>query len=151
MPPESSTPYTDFNFQITIDCPQQKTPISFRAAFQEISGLGAAPDLVEQRPASQSHLSTRKIPGLHKADDVTLKRGLAPASDFYSWLETLRSAPQPCTLRIALLDDTGAPLRTWSLHHARPLKYTGPSLASQGTDVAIEELVLAHEGIEIED
>ena len=39
---------------------------------------------------------------------------------------------------------------TWKLVNARPMKYTGPALNGKGTDLAIEELVLSSERIELE-
>ena len=49
-----------------------------------------------------------------------------------------------------LSEDRETVAQEWKLFNARPMKYTGPSLNGNGTDVAVEELVLAVERIEIQ-
>jgi len=41
-------------------------------------------------------------------------------------------------------------VRKWILQAVVPLKYTGPTLAGKGGDVAMEEVVLSSEGIQAE-
>ena len=55
------------------------------------------------------------------------------------------------TVTIQLLpeDHSQPPAQEWKLTNARPIKYTGPALTGKGTDVAIEELVLASERIDV--
>ena len=49
---------------------------------------------------------------------------------------------------ITLMDEARDPVATWRLHRAQPKKWTGPTLAAKGgSDVAMEELHLVHEGI----
>jgi phage tail-like protein len=86
---------------------------------------------------------------------VTLKRGLVGATDFFAWIKDVRDGVQSnvfATVIIELMaEDHSGPVLTWKLANARPIKYTGPTLnAKGGTDVAMEELVLACERIDIE-
>ncbi len=46
-------------------------------------------------------------------------------------------------------EDRQSTAQEWLLKNARPMKYTGPSLNGKGTDLAIEELVLAAEELEM--
>ena len=48
---------------------------------------------------------------------------------------------------IELLDETGATLFIWTLRNAWPLKVTSTDMNAQNSEVAIEEIVLAHEGL----
>ena len=47
-------------------------------------------------------------------------------------------------------EDRSAIVMTWKLVNARPVKYEGPSLDAKGNDVAIEELTLSYERLEVE-
>src|SRR5918996_1702369 len=48
---------------------------------------------------------------------------------------------------IVLMDETGAEKLRWNFREAWPTKWTGPSLNATGSEVAIETLELAHEGL----
>jgi phage tail-like protein len=98
----------------------------------------------------------QKIPAIHKAGDVTLKRGVIGAENIYEWLNQIRdgdvSAKRNVTIKLRSEDPTsGTAVVTWKLFNAMPIKWTGPTLTAKGgSDVAIEELVLAVEHIEQE-
>ena len=49
---------------------------------------------------------------------------------------------------IVLLGRRGEEVVRWNFVRAWPSKWDGPDLNAEGTDVAIEMLELAHEGIE---
>jgi phage tail-like protein len=46
------------------------------------------------------------------------------------------------------LDNQGNEVVRWNFFEAWPVKWDGPDFNAEGTDVAIETLELAHEGIE---
>jgi phage tail-like protein len=145
-------PYGSFNFRVTVD--RFGTANSVRAGFQEISGMGTEMTIAEYRNGNESENHVRKIPGVYKVSDVTLKRGVIGALDFFNWIRETREGDQ--TIRrnvvIELMDETGDnPVMTWTLLNALPMKYTAPTLnAKGGTDVAIEELVLSCESLKTE-
>ena len=95
-----------------------------------------------------------KVTGTYKCPDVTLKRGVIGDLDtLYGWLDQVRNGSQTAlrTVTIQLQsEDHAAVVQEWKLTNARPTKYTGPSLSAKGTDVAIEELVLACERIDLQ-
>jgi phage tail-like protein len=73
-------------------------------------------------------------------------------STLYQWLNEVRSGSQTAlrTVTVQLQsEDHSSVVQEWKLTNARPMKYTGPSLSAKGTDVAIEELVLACERIDV--
>ena len=96
-----------------------------------------------------SHIN--KITRLNKSTDVTLKRGVISAPALQNWLNQIKKAPKQAqrTVAVALQDEQHQIVRTWTLSEARIIKYTGPPLNAKGTDVAIEELVLSCERIEV--
>ena len=93
-----------------------------------------------------------KIQGTHTVNDVTLKRGLIVATNLWKWINSARSSPASAKkqVTITLRNEANQPTDVYTLSHAIPTKYTGPSLSGKGTDVAIEELVLVCENISIE-
>jgi phage tail-like protein len=142
-------PYSQFNFTVNLGTGDTD---SVQAGFQEVSGLGMEITIAEYRNGNEKDNAPRKITGTYKVPDVTLKRGAIGALDLYEWLDQVRSGAQDAlrTVTIQLLsEDRTATAMEWKLTNARPMKYTGPSLNGKGTDVAVEELVLACERIEM--
>jgi phage tail-like protein len=152
MAVQRDNPYGNFNFQVTVD--RFGDAASVRAGFQEISGLGMEVTVAEYRNGNEPENHVRKINGIYKASDVTFKRGLIGVLDFFAWIKATRDGAQDVksTLTVQLLDEAHtAPVMTWRLTNARPMKYTAPTLnAKGGTDVAIEELVITCEKIDVE-
>lgn len=142
-------PYSQFNFTVNLGTGDTD---SVQAGFQEISGLGLEITIAEYRNGNEKDNAPRKITGTYKVPDVTLKRGVIGALDLYEWLDQIRSGAQDAlrTVTIQLLSEDRTSIATeWKLTNARPMKYTGPSLNGKGTDVAVEELVLACERIDM--
>ena len=151
---QDGNPYGAFNFQVTVDRIGGGDPESIVAGFQEISGLGIEITIAEYRNGNEKDNHVRKMNGLYKSSDVTLKRGLIGTTDFFAWIDLTRTGnPKSRSLvTIELMDEAHTqPVMTWKLSGARPMKYTGATLnAKTGTDVAIEELVLAIEQLDIQ-
>src|SRR5262245_41813164 len=118
--------------------------------FSDVSGLGTEMTLMEYRNGNEKQNRVRKIPGLHKAADATFKRGIVGATNFWTWIKDTRTSPATQrNLTITLLDEQRNPVMTWKLLNARPMKWTGPTLAAKSSsEVAMEELVVASEGFE---
>ncbi len=152
MAVERDRPYSQFNFRVQIDgVPGAET--SMRAAFQEVSGIGMEITVAEYRGGNFQDNTPMKVTGTYKVPDVTLKRGVIGDLDtLYNWIHQVRNGSQTAlrTVTIQLVaEDRSSVVQEWKLTNARPTKYTGPSLSAKGTDVAIEELVLACERIEL--
>lgn len=150
MAVERARPYAQFNFLVDLG---GVDTASIQAGFQEVSGLGFEVAVTEYRNGNEKENAPRKMMGLAKVSDVTLKRGVIGTVDLYKWLNEVRSGShdQLKTVTIQLQNEERSGIAmTWKLMNARPIKYTGPSLSGKGSDVAIEELVLACERIEIE-
>lgn len=153
MAVQRDNPYGAFNFRVTAD--RFGDAGSVQGGFQEVSGLGMEVTVAEYRNGNDPENHVRKIDGIYKASDVTLKRGLIGANSFFAWIKDVRDGVQAnmrATVTIELLDEahTGT-VMTWTLKDAFPNKYTGPTLnAKGGTDVAMEELVLVCEKIDVE-
>ena len=144
-------PYSQFNFRVSWDGLDENSP---QAGFQEVSGLGMEITVAEYRTGNAATNESLKITGTVKCPDVTLKRGvLGELTTLYAWLNDVRNGSQTALRNVTvqlMSEDRTTVAQTWRLKNARPMKYTGPSLNGKGTDLAIEELVLAAERIELE-
>jgi phage tail-like protein len=120
-------------------------------SFSEVSGLTLESEPIEYRTGDDITLSLRKVPGLRKFGNVTLKRGIVPAENgFWDWWNTIQSGEverRPVT--ISLLNEEHAPVMTWELSAAFPVKVEGPGLNATGNEIAIETMEIAHEGLKI--
>ena len=141
------TPYGAYNFMVDFG---GEAPGSAQGGFSDVSGLGTEITLMEYRQGNDKENRVRKIPALHKASDVTLKRGIMGLTSFWDWINVTRTDPEhKRSVNIVLQDEQRNPILAWKLVNARPMKWTGPTLAAKGgSDVAMEELVIAAEGIE---
>ena len=121
-------PYVQFNFLVDLG-----TGDGPHGGFQEVSGL-------------------RKITGLNKSTDVTLKRGVIASAALQDWLDQMRYGHQNATrtLTIAQQNEEHGLVATWKLMRARIMKHTSGPVNAKGTDVAMEELVIAYERLELE-
>jgi phage tail-like protein len=121
------------------------------AKFQEVSGLETETGPIETRHGNNPGIAAIKIPGLHKTGDVTLKRGIvANDQKIWDWLSGANTKTiKRRTVVVNLLDETGAPKLAWTLHNAWPTKIVAPDLNAGSNEIAIEELVLAHDGLEV--
>ncbi len=151
MAVERARPYSVFNYLVALGTGEDTA--SPRAGFNELTGLGVEITVQEYRPGNYALSSPMKITGGHKITDVTLKRGVIAALDLWEWLNAVRTGSQTALRNVTIQlqnEERTEVVMTWKLTNARPIKYTGPSLNGKGTDVGVEELVLAAEDIAIE-
>lgn len=152
MPTFRENPYGAFNFIVSLGGAQgDGGEGSIIGGFSDVSGLGTDVSYSEYRNGNERFNTVRKIPNTNKSDDVTLKRGVVGSNDLWDWLKGVRDGTaDPRNVTIFLLDEARNPVVTWSLRNAQPKKWTGPTLAAKGGgEVAMEELSLVHEGLEI--
>jgi phage tail-like protein len=141
--PRRDDPYGAYNFLVEID------GLTI-AGFSECSGLGAETTVIEYREGSDRG-GVRKLPGLTKFPNVTLKRSLTTSRELWQWHRTVATgAVERRTCRIVVLDEARNPAASYRIVEAWPVKYEGPRLKATGNEVAIETLEIAHEGLELE-
>lgn len=115
--------------------------------FSEASGFDASIDVIEYREGDMV-TTPLKIPGLKKYGNITLKQGLADSMELYNWIIAgINGAVQRKTITITLLDEEEAPAASWQVINAWPVKYTAPDFNATASEVAIESLEIAHEGL----
>jgi phage tail-like protein len=143
-------PYAQFNFLVDLGTGNTDGP---EAGFQEVSAPGMEVTVAEYRNGNEKENAVRKITGLNKATDVTLKRGVIGSLNLYQWLNQIRNGDQSAhrTVTVSLQnEDHTAVVATWKFLRARIIKHTSGPLNAKGTDVAMEEMTLAYERLEME-
>jgi len=118
--------------------------------FSEVSGLSQEQQAIEYRDGLMpgTTLPLRR-PGLKKAGNITLKRGLVTdKNDLFEWFNNNgKPNVERRTVIINLLNDEGVPVFKWTLINAFPVKVTSADLKATGNDIAVETVELVHEGI----
>jgi phage tail-like protein len=142
----NKNPYSAFNFVVEIDSQQV-------AAFQEASGLDGENTPIEYREGADATNSVRKLPGIEKYPNVTLKRGISGSTVLWGLRKEVRDGgtafPPTHNVVIYLLNEQHAKVFKWTLTNAWCTKLTGPSLNAKGNEIAIETMELAHDRIDI--
>lgn len=143
-------PYSNLNFIVLIDGQEA-------AAFSEVSGLDSENTPIEYREGADATNAMRKLPGVEKYSNVTLKRGITGSMTLWNWRKEVRDStstvPPRKEVTIKLLNEKGdrnKPAMTFRLRNAWPTKITGPSLSAKGNEIAIESVELVHERLDIE-
>jgi phage tail-like protein len=134
-------PFRGFKFKVQIAGIQ-------KAGFREVSGIDAGTDAVDYREGDGTTI--RKLAGLPKFSNITLKRGVTDDQDIWKWRQQVLDGKIKDARKngqIILIDDEGNEAAEWTFTDAWPTKYTGPSFNATSNDVAIDTLELAHEGL----
>ena len=150
MAVQRDRPYVQFNFLVDLGTGVTEGPA---AGFQEVSNIGMEVTVAEYRTGNMKENSVQKITGMNKATDVTMKRGVIGVLDLYQWLDQIRNGDQAAyrTVTVQLQnEDHTQVVQTWKLLRARIIKHISGPMNAKGTDVAMEELTLAYERLQME-
>ncbi len=120
-------------------------------AFQEVSGLDSEAQIIEYRSGNSVNFTATKMPGLKKFGNVTMKKGIFKGdTSFWDWLNQIKmNVIARIAVTIILLDEEHKPAMTWKLENAWPTKITETDFKSDGNEVAIESIEIAHEGLSL--
>ena len=150
MAVQRERPYAQFNFLVDLGTGVTDGP---QAGFQECSEIGMSVDVIEYRNGNEKENAVRKLAGLARYPDVTLKRGIIGSLDLYQWLNEIRNGDEAGYRNVTvqlLSEDRGSIVQSWRLQRARIIKHVSGPLNARGTDVAMEEITLAYERLELE-
>ena len=142
MPRRENDPFASFNFLV-------ESEGLLRAGFSECSGLTSETDPIEYREGFED-ITVRKLPGLKKFGNVTLKRGVDVGQHFFDWRKSVMDGSiDRRNISIILLDEQRTEQVRYNLSNAWPIKWTGPELKASANEIAVETLEIAHEGVSI--
>jgi phage tail-like protein len=133
-------PYSSFLFRVEIDGITQ-------AHFRECTGLSSSVEVIENPEGGKGQVG--KLPGRVKYPNVVLKWGSTQSTELYEWH---RSAVQGTIQRkngsIVQLDARGDEKARWNFVDGWPTKWDGPTFNAGATELSVETLEIAHEGVE---
>jgi phage tail-like protein len=134
-------PFRSFNFLVEIEGIAQ-------ASFSECTGLGSTTEVIENREGGDNR-TVRKLPGKTSYADISLKWGLTSSTELWNWRQQIADG---IVVRkngsIVVYDLTNrTEVARWNFFRAWPTRWEGPALNARGNDIAIDTLVLAHEGL----
>ncbi len=134
-------PYRNFRYRVEIDGLDA-------GGFSEVSGFDATFDVVEYRQGDDTMITPHKLPGLIKYGNITLKWGASDNMVLYNWLQDIHAGTiEQKTLTITSLTEDGSPAASWRVINAWPVKYTAPDFNATSSEVAMESIEMAHEGL----
>lgn len=140
---EETWPLVKFSFQVKWD--------DAEFLFQEVSGLSSETQVIEYRGGNSKVYSTVKMPGIQKFSNVTLKKGVFKGDknlwDKYNLIKM--NTYKRASVVINLLDESQGVAMSWKLTNAFPVKITVTDMKSDGNEIAVESIELAHEGLSI--
>ncbi len=125
-------PYGQFNFLVDLGTGSTDGP---QAGFQECSEIGMAVDVIEYRNGNDRANEVRKLTGLARYPDVTLRRGLIGSLDLYNWLNDIRNGEQGAVRTVTIQlqsEDHTQVVMTWKLFRARIVKHVSGPLNARG-------------------
>jgi phage tail-like protein len=121
-----------------------------QGAFAECTGLEATmePRVIQQ--GGSNYGAIQRVGPVSFAT-VVLKRGVTSGSDLWQWFQLVAAGGYGFRLdvEVEMRDGAGQPVLTWALRRALPVKFKAADLNARGTEVGIEELHLAHEGLSL--
>lgn len=132
-------PYRQFRFRVEgID----------EAGFSEVSFADTTTDPVEYREGNEAP-RFRKLSGLTKYGNITLKWGITDSMKLYEWRQRViehGAEGERKSISLILIDEAGNDKARWEIEEAWPSKYDPTDFSGKGNEVAIETLELVHEG-----
>ncbi|SDJ09540.1 phage tail protein [Chryseobacterium jejuense] len=139
----STSPLPKFRFEVDLGTKLKKI------AFQEVTGLDVENQIIEYRKSNNPLFSVEKMPGITKYGNVTMKRGVfVNDNTFWDWLQQAKTNTiERRTILIKLLDEKDNVTMQWTLNNAFPTKITGSYLKSDGNEVSVDSIEIAHEQI----
>ena len=133
-------PIRNFRFRVEIDGIQQ-------AGFSEVSGFDITVDPIDYREGTDpTHV--RKLTGMTKYGNVTLKWGITTSMELYNWHRQIVDGDiVRKTLAIVSVNERGEDVNRWEIVEAWPTKYDPMDFNAKGNEAGIATLELANEGV----
>jgi len=141
MPRRATDPFASYNFRLEI------AGITV-AGFSECTGLNTEQNVIDYREGPEG-ITPRKLPGLTKFGNITLKRGISLDKTVFGWRKTVTDGDiERKNISIVLQNEKHDEVVRWNVVNAWPSKYMAPDLKATANEIAIESVELTHEGLE---
>jgi phage tail-like protein len=140
---ERNDPYRGYNFRIEID----RVAV---AGFRECGGLSFNADPIEYREGSDPFLHVRKLAGLRKFANISLKRGATDNKELWDWYKNVLNGREDRRNGSTVLqDEEHQDVLRWNFENGWICKWDGPALNATGNEVALESIEICVERVEL--
>ena len=150
---------TTFRFEVTFNRVSGNGPTQLGdGGFQEVSGLEVEMDVSDYEEGGRNDTVVRRV-GRAKFQPLVCKRGMLGPTDgeaepeLWQWFQDIVSGVRPVRRydgTVHARNQADATMASWRFFRAVPIKIVGPQLNAKSGEIAIEELHLAHEGLQLE-
>jgi phage tail-like protein len=142
MADKRKDPYRNFRFRVEIDG-------IYKGSFSEVTIPDSTTDVTEYREGNDP-LYQRKLSGLIKYGNITMKKGITDSKELYEWrqrVEEKGAINERKGISLILIDEEGNDKSHWDVVNAWPTKYSAGGLSAKANEVLIETIEIVHEGI----
>jgi phage tail-like protein len=119
------------------------------AVFMEIDGLKVETDIFEYVEGGNNGF-VHKLPGQTRVGNLTLKRGMVANNELFNWyMKVAAGTIERRNLSVIIYSYSNEELRRWNFFNVYPVRWVGPALSADQTNAAVEEMELAHAGMQL--
>ena len=141
-PAARNDPYRKFNFIVEIDGIAS-------TGFQFVDGLESASDVIDYREGGEA-TTPRKLPGLNKFSNITLKRGVTANRDLWEWRRSVMDgATERRNGSIVVLNEAREQVLRLNFRNAWPCRWKIGGLDALESQVLVEEIELVVEDLRL--
>jgi phage tail-like protein len=120
------------------------------AFFNECNLPGWETEVIEYREGGDNK-SVRKLIGVTRFSNIVLKEGILFNPFFFDWAKEAASGKVTSNTRrrgaVVLSNDDGSEAMRFTFERGWPCRWQGPLLKADQSEIAVEVLEIAHEGI----
>jgi phage tail-like protein len=103
---------------------------------------------VDYREGTDQPLTVRKLIGLRKYGNISLKRGYTQNRELWDWYRNIvNGINDRRNGTIVLMDEERRDVMRWNFENGWINKIEGPAFKASGSEVAIETVEIVHEGL----
>jgi phage tail-like protein len=138
---ERKDPFLGFNFSVEVEG-------LVVGGFSEVSGLQAEVEIQDYREGGVNEFIHRRAGPIRYPSTLVLKKGMTDASGLFSWYRNvMQGKVERKNLSVILLNSQGEEKVRWNFRNAYPVKWVGPDLRAASSELAVESVELAHQGL----
>lgn len=151
MPRLEEDPYGNFYFALELKFPGDSGPIHV-AHFMECSGLKSTAEVFEIIEGGLNGM-THKRPGQSRWENITLRYATSASTKLLEWrdrfLQDQFAERTETSGAIIMMKNDGTEVRRFEFKNAWPVSWEGPSLNAGGSELAVETIEIAHDGLTV--
>jgi phage tail-like protein len=115
--------------------------------FSEVDGLETEIEVQEYREGGRNHYIHKRAGPAKSPSNLSLKKGISDSRVLPDWFaDVVQGRVERKNISVLMMDTSGEEKVRWNFEKAYPVKWQGPQLRANASEVAVETLELAHKG-----